>query len=239
MKVLHVIHRFVNVARRGSELYTYELCRALAGRHEVAVVCTSPENAAGRVERRHVDGVPTFVVGSADSWEEAKLRGQSRQAERTFGRVLHEWRPDVVHFQHLLFHSLWLPTIAARVGVPSLFIPGDSDEPSLFLSAADACVLPFDDGVSLNNSTVAGAAVHRLPIISRRGAFVESAFRHEDNIVLCPPRDPAALARAIETLMDRPDLRKALVSGATQMTEQWFSWDHTAARILSLLAPGR
>jgi glycosyltransferase involved in cell wall biosynthesis len=121
MKILHVIHRFVNAERRGSELYTYDLCRSLAGRHDVAVLHTSPENAAGRMESKQVDGLPTFVVGNAESWEEAKLRGQSRPAERAFSKVLREWKPDVVHFQHLLFHSLRLPTIAARAGVPSLF----------------------------------------------------------------------------------------------------------------------
>jgi hypothetical protein len=35
----HVIHRFVNAERRGSELYTYDLCRSLAGRHDV-LCCT-------------------------------------------------------------------------------------------------------------------------------------------------------------------------------------------------------
>jgi hypothetical protein len=74
----HVIHRFVNAERRGSELYTYDLCRSLAGRHDVAVLHTSPENAAGRMESEQVDGLPTFVVGNAESWEEAKLWGQSR-----------------------------------------------------------------------------------------------------------------------------------------------------------------
>jgi len=34
--------------------------------------------------------------------------------------VLREWRPDVVHFQHLLYHSLRLPRIAARARVASL-----------------------------------------------------------------------------------------------------------------------
>jgi len=121
MKILHVIHRFGNDERRGSGLYTYDLCRSLAGRHDVAVLHTSPEHAAGRMETGQVDGLQTFVVGSAESWEEAKLRGQSRQAERAFSKVLHDWSPDVVHFQHLLFHSLRLPTIAARAGVPSLF----------------------------------------------------------------------------------------------------------------------
>ena len=106
MKILHVTHRFVDTERRGSELYTYVLARSLADRHDVGVLYTSPKIAEGRVERGEVGGVPTFALGCAASWEEAKLRGRSRHAERAFGEVLCGWRPDLVHFQHLLFHSL-------------------------------------------------------------------------------------------------------------------------------------
>lgn len=120
MRILHVSHRFVDTARRGSELYTYGLGCSLAGRHDVAVLYTSPKIAAGRLESGRVGGLQTFVLGCAESWEEAKLRGRSRQAERAFTNVLREWKPDVVHFQHLLFHSLRLPATAAEMGVPSL-----------------------------------------------------------------------------------------------------------------------
>jgi len=121
MKILHVIHRFVDTNRRGSELYTYHLCRALAQRHEVAVFYTSPKGSKRRVECGYVDGLKTFVIGSSDSWQEAMLRARSRYAEAAFIEVLTEWRPDIVHFQHLLFHSLRLPTIAKSVGVRSVF----------------------------------------------------------------------------------------------------------------------
>jgi len=120
MKILHVIHRFVDTARRGSELYTYVLGRLMADRHDVAVLYTSPKKAEGRVEIGEVDGLQAFILGCAESWEQAKLRGGSRKAESAFSSVLREWKPDVVHFQHLLFHSLRLPTIAARAGVASL-----------------------------------------------------------------------------------------------------------------------
>lgn len=120
MKILHVIHRFVDTARRGSELYTYNLSRSLADKHEVAVLYTSARQAPGSLTRSHFDGLTTFVVGTDSSWEEAKLQGRSRPSERAFRRVLHTWEPDVVHFHHLLFHSLGLPTIARSAGVPTM-----------------------------------------------------------------------------------------------------------------------
>ena len=117
------------------------------------------------------------------------------------------------------------------------FLPWDSDDASLCLHAADVCVLPFDDGISLNNSTFGAAATHRLPIITTRGESIESPFRHNENVVLCPPRDADALAAAIETLMDGPELRERLTTGVSAMRDEWFSWERAATRIIETLIP--
>jgi glycosyltransferase involved in cell wall biosynthesis len=121
MKILHVIHRFVDTDRRGSELYTYHLCRALAQKHEVAVFYTSPKGPKAGLESGCLDGLSTYIIGSSDSWQEAVIRHRSLRAETAFTQVLAEWRPDIVHFQHLLFLSLRLPTIAKRRGLRSVF----------------------------------------------------------------------------------------------------------------------
>ena len=115
----------------------------------------------------------------------------------------------------------------------------DRDEASLYLHAADVCVLPFDEGVSMNNSTFAAAAAHGRPIISTRGKTLERFFLHEENVFLCPPRDPEALAVAIQTLMDRAELRARLASGALKLAEEWFSWDRAVERTLAALNPRR
>ena len=115
----------------------------------------------------------------------------------------------------------------------------DSDVSSLYLHAADLCVLPFDGGVSMNNSTFAAAAAHGLPIISTRGKTLERFFLHEENVFLCPPRDPEALAAAIQTSMDRAELRGRLASGALKLADEWFSWDRAAERTLAALNPRR
>src|SRR5262249_16345837 len=81
------------------------------------------------------------------------------------------------------------------------YYPSDTDRPSLYLRAADACVLPFCAGVYLNNSSFSAAAAHSLPVITTRGAVVEPAFQHNRNVMLCPPQDPQALAEAIHELV--------------------------------------
>lgn len=97
-------------------------------------------------------------------------------------------------------------------------------------------MLPFDYGVSMNNSRFAAAAAHALPIISTRGPILESPFVHGDNVLLCPPRDPDALAGAIESLMHEPGLRERLAAGALAMPREWFSWDRAIERTLAVLA---
>ena len=73
------------------------------------------------------------------------------------------------------------------------------------------------------------------PILGLRKTF----FLHEENIFLCPPRDPEALAAAIQTLMDREELRGRLASGALKLANEWLPWDRAVERTLAALNPRR
>jgi glycosyltransferase involved in cell wall biosynthesis len=108
-----------------------------------------------------------------------------------------------------------------------------SDEGSTFLRAADVCVLPFDGGVALNNSSVAGSSVHGLPIISTTRPDLESAFVDGENMLLIPPKSPEILAVAMERLAGDPALRAKLSAGAEKLAREWFSWDRTLAMLFS------
>ena len=101
----------------------------------------------------------------------------------------------------------------------------DSEDASRCLRAADFCVLPFDLGVCVHNSSLAGACAHGLPIITTSGTLTESVFIHKENVFLCPPKDPRALAQAMETLMARPELRRHLSVGARGLAQESFSWE--------------
>jgi len=90
MKILHVIHRFVDMSQGGGELYTAAMCRHLVAKHEVAVLYTFPVVAEGHLERATLGGLTTFVLFGAP-WQEAKLQSGSRTAERAFGIVLRKW----------------------------------------------------------------------------------------------------------------------------------------------------
>lgn len=112
----------------------------------------------------------------------------------------------------------------------------DSDEASMYLRAADICVLPFDTGVQLNNSSFSSAAAHGLPIITTQGAILEQPFIHQENVFLCPPKSPEAIASAITTLMDNLDLRQHLRTSVLKLAQEWLSWESAIKRTIEALS---
>ena len=112
-------------------------------------------------------------------------------------------------------------------------------EASMYLYAADVCVLPFDRGVILSRSSLGAAAAHGLPIITTRGEYLESPFQDRKNIFLCRPKDPEELAAAISSIMKNPKLRQDLSNGACQLAEDWFSWDKAMARTIGAFQKDR
>jgi len=111
----------------------------------------------------------------------------------------------------------------------------DSEMASLYLHAADACVLPFANGVTLSSSSLAAAAAHGLPIVTTKGEILESAFIDQKNVVLCLPQDPESLAATIDSLIDNHELRQRLSVGATELAREWFSWEKAIAGTIGAL----
>lgn len=109
----------------------------------------------------------------------------------------------------------------------------DSEEPSMYLCAADVGVLPLDAGLAMNNSSFAAMVAHGLPVISTRGVSVPAPFLDRKNVLFCPPREPEALAAAIGAVMNGRGLYETLALGAQQLSKEWFCWPRTIHSILS------
>ncbi len=112
----------------------------------------------------------------------------------------------------------------------------DSDAGSRYLHAGDACVLPLDWGVTLNNSSLAAAGTHGLPVIGTelpKGR--DEMLEHGRNIFLCRPRDPEMLAEAIGLISENADLRERLRSGIIGLARNWHSWGLMTKRLVALL----
>lgn len=113
----------------------------------------------------------------------------------------------------------------------------EEEEASLYLHASDVCVLPFLEGVQLNNSSFASIVAHGLPIIVTRGPMIDKAFVHGDNVLACEPRDHQGVAGLLLEVMNRPDLRERLQIGARKLAHEWFSWDTAMEKTLATLRP--
>lgn len=111
----------------------------------------------------------------------------------------------------------------------------DSPQGSLYLRAADACVLPFDPGVQMNNSSFATAVTHGLPMITTTGPELEEPFVEGENVCLCPPEDPEAMAEVMLRVVKDAELRRRLHQGSLDFAEEWFSWKNATRRTLAAL----
>lgn len=112
----------------------------------------------------------------------------------------------------------------------------DSDAGSRHLLAADACVLPFDYGVTLNNSSLAAAAAHGLPIIGTDlNDGRDEMLEHGRNIYLCRPRDAAMLSAAMLLVATDRSVRERLRLGATSLARSWHQWGAATGRLTRLL----
>jgi glycosyltransferase involved in cell wall biosynthesis len=112
--------------------------------------------------------------------------------------------------------------------------PLGSDLPSRLLRAADVCVLPFDLGVQLNNSSLIGAIAHHLPIVTTMGDMTEPCLT-EGQLLLCAPHDAAALTLVLERVVRDRSLRERLAAGTRALAETRFSPDRIVDQVIDAL----
>ena len=112
----------------------------------------------------------------------------------------------------------------------------DSDAGSRYLYGGDVCILPLDWGVTLNNSSLAAASAHGVPVIGTElPEGRDEALEHGRNIYLCRSRDPEMLAEAIQLISDSTDLRERLRVGVLALGREWHCWETTTQRLLGVL----
>jgi len=122
MRILQVSHDFLPGHSAGVEIYTHNLCHELAQRHEVHLLFTEHSPTRPQYDVRESvfkDFTYTEVVNNhcQKHFEETY---SNPEMDAIFRSVLDSFKPDVAHFQHLLFHSTNYPRIAAERGVPSV-----------------------------------------------------------------------------------------------------------------------
>lgn len=123
MRVLHAIHDFLPHHRAGSEIYAYELCRALRRRgHEVHVVCAEYDASRpnGSLVWRFEDELPVVEIVNNWLFQSFEETYAPPRITAQLEHVLRAVAPDVVHVHNLLNLSFELPALAAARGIPSV-----------------------------------------------------------------------------------------------------------------------
>jgi glycosyltransferase involved in cell wall biosynthesis len=121
VKVLLAAHAFPPRSTAGVEVYTLRLARGLLrSGHEVRVLAAAHDLSSPpyAVRARQHAGVEVVEVVNLHQHGTLRSTYEDEAIDRVAAAVLDEFRPDVLHLQHLLNLSAGLPAVARRAGVP-------------------------------------------------------------------------------------------------------------------------
>lgn len=124
MKLLVIVHQFPPQNLTGTEVYAFKVAQGLAARgHEVTVFHTERDAKAEQfsLSRGEYEGLPLYKAVHNHEFPDFESMYSSKRMEKHLRRVLDEVRPDLVHIQHLHFHSIRYPEIIAERRIPIVF----------------------------------------------------------------------------------------------------------------------
>ncbi len=123
LRILYVAHGFPPESFAGTEVYTREIALEMARRgHAVGVFHRSvrPDLADLALEESTVEGLQVYRVGHELGFRHAGESYAHTAIEARFREVCDRFRPDVVHFQHLIHLSARLLPIARERGAATV-----------------------------------------------------------------------------------------------------------------------
>lgn len=118
MKILKVIHGYPPYYNAGSEVYSSILCKELANHYEVQVF-TRFENIFMKdfSEKTILDPTdPRIIINMVNVPRSRYLNKLIHtQVNEIFNNIINKFKPDLIHFGHLNYLSLSLPSIASSI----------------------------------------------------------------------------------------------------------------------------
>ena len=108
MRLLHIVHDFLPRHVAGVEVYTENLTQRLSAEHEVALLYTEvvPDAPNYALRRGRRGKVWTYEVVNNHLVRAFEETYRNPSVDRRVAEVLDEFRPDVVHVQHLIHLSV-------------------------------------------------------------------------------------------------------------------------------------
>jgi len=125
MRILQAVHGYPPRFSAGSEIYTQTLSREQAKRHQVMVFSRfedpflRPYSILDEIDSPSNGGaaIPVRLVNMANFRD----RYRHEEVDRLFEATIREFRPDVIHIQHLNHLSSSVIQIAEAMGVPTIY----------------------------------------------------------------------------------------------------------------------
>src|SRR5688572_6347368 len=121
MRILQIIHDFVPETWAGAEINTHKLSVDMLARgHEVYIFCrgwnfkVEPYNIRDEI----YDGLKVRRVDFGTAGQEHRARRHDPNIDQALRDYLAEVKPDLIHFQHFIYLTTDLVSIAKETGVP-------------------------------------------------------------------------------------------------------------------------
>jgi glycosyltransferase involved in cell wall biosynthesis len=109
----------------------------------------------------------------------------------------------------------------------------DQDDVAHHLAAADIVVVPSVRDASGNVDGLPNVVLEALasgtPLVTTAAGGIGAVVSHERTALVVPERDPAALARALERLLDHEGLARSVGEAGRALVAAQFGWARTAA----------
>jgi glycosyltransferase involved in cell wall biosynthesis len=104
------------------------------------------------------------------------------------------------------------------------------DEVGRLLRAVDAVVLPYRGGAESSSTSLLAALVNGAAVVTTRGPLNPPWLRDGETALLVDPRDPSALAGAINRLVSDERLATRIRAGARALS---FGWDEITDAVVT------
>jgi glycosyltransferase involved in cell wall biosynthesis len=156
------------------------------------------------------DLLTALTLARRDAWDRVVIVGEFYEPPERYRALLED------------------PSIRDRVRVVNRYVP--NEEVARYFAAADVVALPYREATGSGIAQVAfGAGV---PVIATRTGGLEEVVEEGVSGLLVPPRDPPALARAIERFFDE-NLSTPLRAGVARSRGR-FGWEALVKALESL-----
>jgi glycosyltransferase involved in cell wall biosynthesis len=256
--VTYIVHEFVRTgdaerSRLGLALRAADQIVAVTEAERAAIAARYPSVAARTVVRDNAPNIPVVAEDpAADARVRSELCSPGRPLVAFFGFIWSEakgfddllealarTRATLVVTGSLHPDNAYHAQVAAeidRLGLADrvrwLGFRSDEDVGRL-LRAVDAVVLPFRGGAETGYTSLLASIVNGAALITTRGPENPAWLRDGETALVLDPRDPDALAAAIDRLVTDRALAARLRAGARRLS---FGWDQI---VEAVLAPAR